>query len=60
MTDCKRCEKYRARMVRIADATRRCLRDFNAERDTGEAYAQLRKEGERIDRMLQREQVAAR
>jgi len=55
MSECKRCEKYRARLVKVQAATRRCLRDFNAGRDTGEAYAELRREGERIDRMLQRE-----
>lgn len=55
MTDCKRCEKYRKHLRNIVKETRACLRDFNADRDTAEAYARLRREGERIDRMLQRE-----
>jgi len=55
MSKCRRCEKYRARLVKVRMATRQCLRDFNGGRDTGEAYAELRREGERIDRMLQRE-----
>ena len=54
MAVCKQCSRFRERLERVAAATRRCIRDYNADRDTAPAYAELRKEGERSDRMLQR------
>ena len=54
MAECKQCQRFRARLEKVAAATRRCIRDYNADRDTATAYGELRKEGERIDRMLQR------
>ena len=54
MAECKQCKRFRDRLEKIAAATRRCIKDFEADRDTTAAYTELRKEGERIDRMLQR------
>ena len=54
-TRCRTCEKYRARLEKIALATRECGRAYRADEDTVEAYAALCREGGRIDAMLGRE-----
>ena len=51
---CKQCEKHEAAIEKIAKAAGRCVRDWNADRDTGEAYSELRKAAERAGRMLAR------
>ena len=54
MGECVLCAKFRPRLENIVAATRRCLKEFRSDRDTTGAYGELRREGERIDRMLQR------
>ena len=54
MAECKQCKRYRKRLENIAALTRRCNRDYKADLDTTDAYRELRQEGERIDRMMQR------
>ena len=54
IAECKQCNRFRDRLEKVAAATRQCVKDFEADRDTVPAYTELRKEGERIDRMLQR------
>jgi len=54
MGECKQCRRFRDRLAKIVVATRQCLKAYRADEDTAEAYAELRREGERIDRMMQR------
>ena len=54
VAECKQCKRYRSRLENIARLTRQCNKDYAADMDTTDAYEELRKEGERIDRMMQR------
>jgi len=54
VNECKQCRRFRDRLVKVVTATRACLKAYKADEDTVEAYAELRREGERIDRMMQR------